>query len=57
MTDDRIDIDKISNCLTLSFYEYPVFTYLFPDIGSREKKLKEAMLFLINLGMKYPAAS
>ena len=49
---NSLDIKKASKCLKESFYIYPIFTYLFPDINNREKKLKAVFTFLIKLGIK-----
>lgn len=47
-----LDIKKASKCLTESFYNYPIFTYLLPVIKNREKKLKIIITFSIKLGVR-----
>jgi hypothetical protein len=45
------DIEKASQVLSRSFFDYPDFTYLFSDEGERNKDLYHVMKLLVKCGM------
>jgi hypothetical protein len=48
---EKKDVNNAAMVLGKSFINYPVFSFILPDLSYREKKLKFIFKFLINLGL------